>query len=153
MPQPGQAVKAQSAEIGERGKSGRFGLSFNERLDELSDLVLLVARKLAGPLKNLPQLSRRAFATRLCGVTAKEIFNTNIQHPGQLFNLLRAQRHRVTLPNAIAALGHAHLFGYLRLAQARRFACSVQTSTEGRAWFFGWSACLHGASITQRIFR
>jgi len=63
MPHPGQAVKEQSAEIGGRGKSGRFGLSVNERLDELSDLVLLVARKLAGPLKNLPQLSRRAFAT------------------------------------------------------------------------------------------
>ena len=147
------ANRQKLAEIGKRLKSGGFGLSFNERLDELSHLVLLVARKLAGPLKNLPQLSRRAFAARLRGVTAKEIFDTNIQHPGQLFNLLRAQRNRVTLPNAIAALGDTHLFGYLRLAQARRFACSVQTSTEGRAWFFGWPTCLHGPSISQIIFR
>jgi hypothetical protein len=37
----------------------------------------------------------------------------------------------------------------LRLRQARRFAGGVQARTEGRARFFGWSACLHDAIITR----
>ena len=65
---------------------------FDERADELGDLVLLVTRKLAGLLKNLPQLARRSVAPRPAGITPKEMFDRDIEQAGQLFNLFWAQR-------------------------------------------------------------
>jgi len=128
-------------------------LLFDERADELGDFVLLMTRKLAGLLKNLPQLARRAFAARLRSITAKEMFDRDIEQAGQLFDLFRAQRDGITLPNAVGGLCDPYLVGELRLRQARRFAGGVQARAEGRARFFGRSACLHERSIPRWIFR
>ena len=129
------------------------GLLFDERADELGDFVLLMTRKLAGLFKNLPQLARRAFAARLRSITAKEMFDRDIEQAGQLFNLFRAQRDGITLPNAVGGLCDPYLVGELRLRQARRFAGGVQARAERRARFFGRSACLHERSIPRWIFR
>ena len=128
-------------------------LLFDERADELGDFVLLMTRKLAGLFKNLPQLARRAFAARLRSITAKEMFDRDIEQAGQLFNLFRAQRDGITLPNAVGGLCDPYLVGELRLRQARRFAGGVQARAERRARFFGRSACLHERSIPRWIFR
>ena len=133
-----------------KSSGGGFRLALNECFDELSDFVLLMTWKLTGPLKNLTQLPNWSFATRLGGVTAKEVFDGHIEQAGHLLDLVRSQRDRVTLPNAVGGLSDAHLLGNLRLAQARRFTRSVQARAERRARFFGWSAGLHDAIVTRR---
>ena len=44
----------------------------NERLDELSNFILLVARKLAGLLENPAQFARRALPSRVTGVASNQ---------------------------------------------------------------------------------
>ena len=111
------------------------GVLLDERADELGDLVLLMTRKLAGLLKDLPQLARRSLAACPAGVTAKEIFDGNVQRRGNGFDLLWAQRDGIAFPNGIGFLGDAQLLGNLSLRESGGFTRSEQSLAEIRAWF------------------
>ena len=118
--------------------------------DRVENALLAITRKLTHFFKDFSRLTNRTFASRLHLVATKEIFDGHVEKTGEFLNLIRSQRDGITFPNTIGGLGDTHLVSDLCLGQASRFAGGVQTRAERRTRFFGWSACLHGASIARR---
>jgi len=138
----------------EKSSSG-FSLSFNERLDKLSDFVLLVARKLAGLVENLSQFACWSLSTRSAPLTPDKKIRRHAEGVGKRRQLLGTQGHRLSFPVRDHSLGCPQLFGELKLCQARALACAGQSFSKTGSSLLGWSSCCHTPTIpdVEKIIR
>ena len=133
---------------GAQGSTGLAYLVSGERvLDDTHDVLLLVARKLARALENLPQLPRRAAAASLRFARAHQLRRGNPQGGGDSFKLIVSQRDGAAFPLRVRPLGEAEFFGELRLGKPDLFAQVVQALSERWARKLGGSAGVHARII------
>ena len=83
-------------------ESTGVGVTGDECLDDIDDLLLLMARQFADGFKNAASLARGAGAALLGGVNAQEIVCRDAQGGGQSDQLCGPERDGLALPPAAA---------------------------------------------------
>jgi hypothetical protein len=129
------------------------GVVSYERFENLQNVLLLIARQVAGLLKDTPKLARRSATAALWWSWADEFFDTHSENLCQVRNLFRLERNGMTFPKRIGRLSDAQPFGDLLLRQSSRFASGPHSFAESRSFNLGRTACLHVESIQpENIF-
>ncbi len=131
-----------------RKSSGLADVLADERLEDGEDFFLLTARQLGRGFKNPPHFARRSRAAFFARGVAQEFIGADAENAGQRGQLVGAQRHGFPFPKGISPGRDVQLVGDLGLGQAGGFAQFMQALSESRARTFGWSAGLHGVSVT-----
>lgn len=90
-------------------------LACNQRLNNIDDLLLLMAWKSAYFLKNLLGFADRSAFVLGLGFQPKKLIGGNLQCFGELGNIFRAERHGTAFPSGISLLGNADHLGKLSL--------------------------------------
>lgn len=98
-----------------REESDGFSLALDKCFHELSHFVLLVTRKVAGFIKNFPQLARRSLPAWFAGIASHQKISGDAQDIGERGQLLGTQGHRLSFPVRNYALARSQFFGELKL--------------------------------------
>ena len=129
-------------------------LTGNQGLDDIDDLLLLMARQFADDLKNAPGFARRAGAALFGGVDAQQVIGADTESDRQSSELFRPERYGLAFPPTQGALSNAKPVGQIALVQTGFFACRDKTFAESRSLPIGGSSHIdwHGR-IINRIYR
>ena len=109
-------------------------LAFDERLDELNDLALLMTRQAADLLEDLPNLAGRSALSGGLLFHAEQVLDGCVENRRKAGELIRPQRHVVAFPCRITRLLHAELVGKLRLRKAESLPRLKEALAERRPW-------------------
>jgi hypothetical protein len=129
-----------------------FDASRNQYVfDHISDALLLAPRQAGGPFKELPHFAGRSRWAAFGGFAADQEVGADIVEGSKKSKLFGANGGGFALPKRVGPARDTQSVGYLRLAQPRLFAQSVQPLAEGRAGAIGGSSGFHLLIIPGRL--
>ena len=117
-------------------------LTGNQGLDDINDLLLLVARQLADGLEDAPGFARRAVAALLGGGDAEQIIRAAAESDRQGGELFGLERNGLAFPIGNDTLRGSDFAGQFLLSESDSEAGRGDTFAQRRAGF-GWRSS-HG---------